>query len=108
VTGTDLILTFHAILSDERCPAEVECAASGPVSVSLSLQRGTDSPTDFTLQTFTDQSGRSPDVQFEGVTNRTEISGYVIQITSVTPYPKNSSATVEPSAYRLGLRVSNP
>ena len=107
VTGTDLIITFDSVLSDERCPMEVECAASGPVSVALSLQRGNDSPTDFTLQTFTDQTGRSPDVQFEGVTNRTEFGGYIIQITSVTPYPKNPSATIDPSGYRLGLRVSN-
>ena len=107
VTGTDLVLTFQAILSDERCPIEVECAASGPVSVSLSVQRGADTATNFTLQTFTDQTGRSPDVQFEGVTNQTEIGGYVIQITSVTPYPENSAAAIEPSEYRLGLRVSN-
>ena len=107
VTGTDLTLAFHSVLSDERCPSEVECAVSGPVTVSLSVQQGNDPPTDFTLQTFTDQTGRSPDVQFEGVTNRAEVGGYVIQITSVTPYPKKISATLEPSEYRVGLLVSN-
>ncbi|HEY3476257.1 MAG TPA: hypothetical protein VGK56_16705 [Anaerolineales bacterium] len=107
VTGTDLTLTFHSVLSDERCPSEMECVASGPVTVSLSVQRGNDLPTDFTLQTFTDQTGRSPDVQFEGVTNRAEVGGYLIQITSVTPYPRNASERIEPSEYRVGLLISN-
>ena len=106
VTGTDLTVTFHSVVSDERCPSGVECAASGPVTVSLSIQQGSEAPTDFTLQTFTDQAGRSPNVQFEGVTNRAEVGEYVIQIASVTPYPANGTK-IEPSAYRIGLLVSN-
>ena len=107
VTGTDLTVTFHSVVSDERCPSEVECAASGPVTISLSVQQGAGSPTDFTLQTFTDENGRSPNVQFEGVTNQTEVGGYLIQILSVTPYPQNLTTNIEPSAYRIGLLVSN-
>jgi hypothetical protein len=107
VTGTDLTITFHAVISDERCPSEVECAASGPVTVSLSVQQGSGSPTDFTLQTFTEQTGRSPNVKFEGVTNRTEVGNYIIQIQSVTPYPTNLTTKIEPSDYRLGLLILN-
>ena len=107
VTGTDLTITFHSIVSDERCPSEVECAASGPVTISLSVQQGDGEPTDFTLQTFTDQNGRSPNVQFEGVTNRTAVGGYGIQILSITPYPENSTTKIESSAYRISLLVSN-
>jgi hypothetical protein len=107
VTGTDLTVTFHSVVNDERCPSKVECAASGPVTVSLSIQQGNDPPTDFTLQTFTDQMGRSPNVQFEGVTNRAEVGEYVIQLVSVTPYPTDSTTKIEPSAYRMGLLVSN-
>src|SRR6185503_20430877 len=80
VAGTDLTITFHSVVDDERCPSEIECAASGPVTVSLSIQQGEGNPTDFTLQTFTDMNGRSPNVQFEGVTNRTELGDYAIQI----------------------------
>src|SRR5688572_5939444 len=69
-TGTNLTITFHSVVSDERCPSQMECAASGPVTVSLSVQQGNEVPNDFTLQTFTDLDGRSPNVQFEGVTNR--------------------------------------
>ena len=107
VTGTDLTLTFHSVLSDERCPSEIECAASGPVTVSLSVQQGDGKPTDFTLQTFTDLNGRSPNVQFEGVTNRTELGEYAIQIASVTPYPQNLNTEIEASEYRVALLVSN-
>ena len=107
VAGTDLTVTFHSIVGDERCPSEVECAASGPVTVSLSVQQGEADPIDFTLQTFTDQTGRSPNVQFEGVTNRTEVGDYLIQIASVTPYPQNSTTTIAPSQYRVTLLVTD-
>ena len=107
VTGTDLTITFHSVVNDERCPSEIECAASGPVTVSLSIQQGDGKPTDFTLQTFTDLDGRSPNVQFEGVTNRAELGGYAIQIASVTPYPQNLNTEIEPSDYRVALLVSS-
>ena len=107
VTGTDLTITFHSVVSDERCPSEIECAASGPVTVSLSIQQGNADPTEFTLQTFTDLDGRSPNVQFEGVTNRTELGDFAIQIASVTPYPQNLNTEIEASEYRVALLVSN-
>ena len=107
VTGTDLTITFHSVVSDERCPSETECASSGPVTVSLSIQQGQGDPTDFTLQTFTDLNGRSPNVQFEGVTNRTELGDYAIQIASVTPYPQNLNTKIEASEYRVALLISN-
>ena len=107
VTGTDLTVTFHSIVDDERCPSDVECVASGPVTVSLSVQPGEAESIDFTLQTFTDENGRSPNVQFEGITNRAEVGDYAIQLASVTPYPKNSTARINPSDYRVSLVVSN-
>jgi hypothetical protein len=106
VKGTDLILTFDSVLSDERCPSVVECAASGPVTVSLSVRQGNGTPIDFTLQTFTDQNGRSPNVQFEGVTNRAEVGDYLIRVARVTPYPKDLSPEIGPSEYRVTLLVS--
>ena len=107
VANTDLTVTFQAVVSDERCPSDVECAASGPVTISLSVQEGDGASTDFTLQTFTDQNGRSPNVQFEGVTNRAEVGDYLIQVLRVTPYPKNLTTKIDPSEYRIGLLVSN-
>lgn len=106
VAGTDLTITLHSVVSDERCPSDVECADSGPVTVSLSFQQGDDTPNDFVLQTFTDLNGRSPNVQFEGITNRAELGDYVLQITSVTPYPTSSTTQIEPSTYRVSLLIS--
>lgn len=107
VTGTDLTITFHSVVRDERCPREIECAASGPVTVSLAFQQSDGDPTDFTLQTFTDLDGRSPNVQFEGVTNRTEVGNYRIHLAGVTPYPIDSTTKIEPSEYRIYLLISN-
>lgn len=106
ITSTDLTITFNSVLSDDRCPSEVECAANGPVTVSLSVQQGNSSPTDFILQTFTDQNGSSPNVQFEGITSSAQVGDYLIRITSLTLYPKNLSPKIEPAEYRLGLVVS--
>ena len=105
VTNTDLTITFHSIVSDERCPSESECLTSGPVTVSLSIQQGDNPATGFTLQTFTDENGRSPNVQFEGITNRAEVGEYLVQIASVTPYPEERSTPIEPAEYRLTLWV---
>jgi hypothetical protein len=106
LSGTDMTITFESVVADERCPIDIECAASGPVTVSLSIQQGGDAPNDFTLQTFTDQEGRSPNVQFEGVTNRAELGNYRIQIASVTPYPRNLTET-DPAEYRVTLLIYN-
>lgn len=107
ISGTELTVTFNAVISDERCPSEVECAVSGPVTVSLSIQQGSDPPTEFTLQTFTDQNGRSPNVEFEGITNRTEVGGYILHLAGVTPYPENLTSKIDASEYRATLLVSN-
>lgn len=107
VTGTELTITFYSVVGDDRCPSDVECAASGPVTVSLSVQQGDGEPNEFTLQTFTDLDGRSPNVQFEGVTNRAEVGEYLIQIAAVTPYPQDPEKPIEPSDYRIALLVLN-
>lgn len=107
VTGTDLTVTFHSIVSDDRCPSDVECAASGPVTVSLSVQQGDETSNEFTLQTFTDLDGRSPNVQFEGITNRAEVGDYMVQLAGVTPYPTSSTIPIEASGYRVALLISN-
>jgi hypothetical protein len=107
VTGADLTITFHSVLRDERCPRDIECVTSGPVAVSLSVQQGDGTPDDFALQTFTDPNGRSPNVQFEGITNRAEVGDYIIQIASVIPYPRNSATEIKASEYRVTLLVSS-
>ena len=91
---------------DERCPSEVECAASGPVSVSFTLQKGGGDLITVDLQTFTDSSGRAPDMEFEGIQDRTSYEGYVIRIVSVLPYPQNLDERIRDSDYRVTFLVT--
>jgi len=108
VADADMMIIFHAVTGDDRCPSEVECAASGPVDVLLSVQQGNQAPTDFNLQTFTDHNGRAPSVPFEGLTNPAEVGEYLIQLVGVTPYPENPEIKIDPSEYRVTLLVSKP
>ncbi|HET8669757.1 MAG TPA: hypothetical protein VFM05_03755 [Candidatus Saccharimonadales bacterium] len=106
VADRDLTITLHSVLSDDRCPSEVECAATGPVTVSLSVQQGNSAPSDLTLQTFTDQDGRAPAGQFEGIQNIAEAGDYLIQIVGVLPYPKNLDSEIKVSDYRVTFIVT--
>jgi len=106
VTGTDLTITFNSIVGDDRCPSEVECAVSGSVTVSLSVQQGDDPASEVTLQTFTDQEGRAPEREFEGMTDRVGVDDYLIRVVRVLPYPQNISKEIKDSDYQVTLLVT--
>jgi len=106
ITDTELTIKLISVSNDERCPSEIECAASGPVSVSLSVQVGKTDPTSINLQTLTDNNGRSPEMPFEGIEDRKIFEGYMIRIVGVQPYPRNWSSTIKDSEYRVTLVVS--
>ncbi len=106
ILGTDLTLKLIAISSDERCPLEIECAMSGPVSLSISIQHAENSPAEFALQTFTDSDGRIPENPFEGIQNRMEFEGYIIQVKSVLPYPLKHSGEIKDSEYQVSFIVT--
>ncbi|HEX5809968.1 MAG TPA: hypothetical protein VFY25_14965 [Anaerolineales bacterium] len=105
IKTTDLTVTFSSVLSDDRCPIEVECAASGPVTVSLAIHRaGEDLPVNVTMETFTDQEGRAPAEELEGVEPSADIGEYVIHVVSVLPYPRNLSG-IKASDYQATFIV---
>jgi hypothetical protein len=104
VGDTDLTITLHSIRNDERCPVEIECVVSGPVTLSLSVWQGNDISSNITLQTFTDTDGRSPKVEFEGIQDRLEVGDYLVQVVGVLPYPKNVSG-IKASDYRVTFMV---
>jgi hypothetical protein len=105
ITRTGLTITFHSVLSDERCPIEIECAVSGPVMISLSIQQDGDTAATVSLETFTDQEGRAPSGSFEGIEDRIEIGDYLIQVVGVLPYPRNLSG-IKPSDYQATFIVT--
>jgi hypothetical protein len=106
ITDTGLTIRLIGVAGDERCPSGIECAASGPVSISLSVQIGDGDPTNINLQTFTSNDGRSPDMQFEGIKDRVVFEGYLIRVTGVLPYPASLSKTIKDSEYRVSLTVT--
>ena len=105
ISGTDLTLKLIAVSSDERCPLDIECAMSGPVSLSISIQNETNAAVEFTLQTFTDNDGRAPDMSFEGIQDRVEFEVYIIQVKAVSPYPIKRSGEIKDSEYQVSFIV---
>ena len=105
IRGTDLTITFHYVLSDDRCPSELECVANGPVSLSLSVHRGVAVPSGITMQTFTDLEGRAPGSLFQGIQDTVEVGDYVIRLLGVLPYPRNLSG-IKASDYQATFVVT--
>jgi hypothetical protein len=108
ITATKLTIRLIGVGGDQRCPSEIECAISGPVSVSLSAQIGNQAPTNIDLQAFTGDDGRAPDMQFQGIQDRAIYEGYLIRIVGVLPYPAKSFNEIKASAYRVSVLVTKP
>lgn len=106
ITGTGLTIKLISVPGDQRCPFELECAVSGPVSVSLSVQMNDGEPVSMNLQTFTGSDGRAPGMEFEGIEDRMAYEGYLIRVAGVLPYPQKSISEVKDADYRVTLVVS--
>ena len=106
IADTGLTFKFIAVSSDERCPSEIECAVSGPVTLSLSAQKDSGETVDLVLRTFTSNDGLAPTMEFEGIQSQTLFEGYRIKVTSVLPYPARSKTEIKDSDYRVGFLVT--
>ena len=106
IKDTGLMINLISVVSDERCPSEVECAASGPVQLSLAAQKDNGPSAELAIQTFTDNDGRSPPMEFEGITDRIEYGGYLIRIMGVLPYPEDPSTSIRQNDYRVSFVVT--
>jgi hypothetical protein len=106
ITDANISITFLSVSSDERCPSEIECAASGPVTIHLSIRNSSGVVSEEVLQTFTDSNGLAPAMEFEGIKRSVLVENYLIKIISVLPYPKDRSSSIKPSEYRLTLQVT--
>jgi hypothetical protein len=106
LSDANLSITLLDVVSDERCPSEIECAASGPVTLRLSIRNRDGLVMEETLQTFTDNNGLAPTMEFEGIKSSTLVDEYQIRILGVFPYPKTRSDSIKPSEYKVTLKVS--
>ena len=105
-SNLDITIRFLGVTSDERCPSELECAVSGPVSVLLSIQQGDAVAAEITLQSFTDNNGRAPEGPFEGIQDRVTVGNYLIRLKGVLPYPVKSFNEIKDAKYQVTLVVS--
>lgn len=106
ITDANITITFISVSSDERCPSEIECAASGPVTINLSIQDQGGVISEETLQTFTDSTGIAPTMEFEGIKSSIIVDDYQIKIVGILPYPKDRSSSIKASEYILALKVT--
>jgi len=106
LADADLTLTLIVVSNDARCPSKIECAASGPVTLTVSMQKGSGEAVEFTLQTFTSNNGLAPTMEFEGIQDRVIFEGYQVKITSVLPYPAKSMSEIKASDYRVSFLIS--
>jgi hypothetical protein len=104
--GMDFSIRLVGITDDERCPSEIECAMSGPVSLTISVQKDSESPVEYALQTFTSNDGRAPEGHFEGIQDNIEHEGYIVQVKSVLPYPVLSFDEIKDSEYQVSFLVA--
>ena len=106
VSASTLTVKLVGVTEDGRCPSEVTCAESGPVSIAVTVQAGNEDPMEINLQTFTDYQGRTPEMEFEGIQDRIEYEGYLIRAVSVLPYPVNLEDKIEAGGYRVTFIVT--
>ena len=106
IEDTGLTVQLGNILSDSRCPRDVECVESGAVTLTISVQKDSASPSEFTLETFTDNNGLAPIGHFEGMTESVEYEGYLIQVKSILPYPAQSFGEIKDPDYRVSFLVT--
>jgi hypothetical protein len=106
ITDANIAITFISVSSDERCPSEIECAASGPVTIHLSIQDQDGVVSQEILQTFTDYKGLAPTMEFEGMKSSVSVDNFQIRIIGVLPYPKDRSSSIKDSEYILTLKVT--
>jgi len=92
--------------NDARCPANVECAESGPVSISITVEKGSETSVQFNMQTFTSDDGQATEFTFEGIQSQVEFEGYTIKITSVLPYPQELEEKIKDRDYRVTFVVN--
>ena len=100
-----LKVTFKEILSDGRCPLDIECAESGPVTLAVTLQVGSEAPQELVFQTFTNDVGNVPEMEFQGMQTGVEIGDLLLQVRKVMPFPA-SSAEIKPDEYAVSFLVT--
>lgn len=106
ITDTELTITLVSVPTDGRCPLEIECTESGPVTVVVTVQLDSDAPQELVFQTFTDNSGIVPKMDFQGMQTSIEVSDVVLRVSKVLPFPKMSAVEIKPAEYLVSFLLT--
>ena len=106
ITDTELTITLVSVPTDGRCPLEIECTESGPVTVVVTVQFGSDAPQELVFQSFTDDSGNVPEIDFQGMQTSIEVGDVVIRVSKVLPFPKISAAEIKLAEYLVSFLLT--
>lgn len=91
IKGAGISLKFSDVNSDSRCPIDVICIWAGNAGVVLQI-RGLESPEQVVVNTTTEPGSVT-------------ISGYVIALTRLDPYP-HSTRRIEKKDYAATLHIT--
>lgn len=91
--GTDLTVTFEAVVSDSRCPTGVQCVWAGEVAVRIRMSAPNLEPVTTTLHTNLDTA------------KETTYGAWKLSIQAVTPAP-TATGGVRAEDYRLTLLIT--
>ena len=92
VTGTDVRITFRAVVNDSRCPSDVQCVSAGNAAVGLQVRQGPADTTFILNTTIGQRTATQP--------------GFIIELVALTPYPERPETPIPAGAYRADLTVS--
>ena len=89
-----LSVTFSSLLSESRCPADVQCAEAGEAVISVEVQAGSEPARNVSLSTMPMRS--------------TAIVGsYNIQLEKLEPYPQSRNKAIPDQEYQATLQVTS-
>lgn len=101
----DVEITFESIFSDGRCPLDVECAESAPVTVNLKMtDLATGATTYFNLSAHTDDEGAVV-ADTAGAMPSDSVGAVDVTLQRVTPYPARGGPAGRDD-YRVTLLVA--
>lgn len=90
--GTDLTLTFEAVVADSRCPTGTQCIWAGDAAARVRMAAPNLAPANATLHTNLDTA------------RETAYGPWKVSLQAVTPAP-SANAAVRPEDYRVTLLI---
>lgn len=106
IPKSDLVITLLSVPTDGRCPLDIECTESGPVTIVVIVQFSSGAAQELVFQTFTDNLGNVPEMDFQGMQTSIEIGDVVIRVSKVLPFPKMSAAEIKPAEYLVSFLLT--